>query len=439
MGPNLRLALDPVTGSEYGWREVVGFEHGIGDRARELLLKAIADTTLVRASVFLFGSGALISLSDLAPGGATVSQLGTGHGKSVYRLSLHTRSREAYDVAINLVSAMHPAELREEISWMLAAGAPPPLVEAFGGYYPEYGIFTEEYIPGDHVARQVERLERHGDERRLKTLWPFLAWSALAAHVAFWDRTGRRLALREPTPEMFIVPPHDYYAGTRLVSVSDRSPCPTFDELLDRFQLFFLNRIESSRPDLRGEVSERMLFSATVDALGLHRARALLEVAARLDRRGKAIAAFLAEVAEEGYTPLQVHFAARRYARWLEVNPAATPEARGKTLGELWRTYRLADLEHAWPDTRVRFFRRTVFAEARPELRAALDRLMADARERPGGVELEQEIAANRAAAPPQRRGGLLPGPHDLPLPDPGRRGAAHLPPLRRPPHHRGW
>lgn len=402
IGPNLRLAIDPESGSEYGWKDVIGFEHGIGDRARELLLRAIVDTTLMRASCFLFGRGALLSLADIQPGGATLTQLGTGHGKSVYRLSLHTRARESFDVAINLVSAMHPAELREEISWLLAAGAPPPLVEAFGGYYPEYGIFTEEYIPGDHVARQVERLERHGESKRLAYLWPYLAWSALSAHIAFWDRTGRKLALREPSPEAFIVPSHDYHSGTRLVSISDRSPCGTFDELLDRFQGFFLNRVEAPRPELQGQFAEPMFLSAAVEALGLHRARGLLEVAARMDVRGPAIAAFLDDVREHGYTPLRVHFAGRRYARWLEVNPAATVEAKGKMLGELWGTYRLSEVEETWPDTRIRFFRLTVFAGARPELGAALDRLMQRARAVPMlGLDLEEQVAANRAAIRP--------------------------------------
>ncbi|HEX8910070.1 MAG TPA: GNAT family N-acetyltransferase [Anaeromyxobacteraceae bacterium] len=399
IGPNLRLAIDPETGNEYGWKEVIGFEHGIAERARDLLLRAIVDTTLVRASCFLFGRGALLSLADIPPGGATVSYLGTGHGKAVFRLSIHTRARETFDAAINLVSAMHPAELREEISWLLAAGAPPPLVEAFGGYYPEYGIFTEEYIPGDHVARQVERLERHGETKRLKALWPYLAWSALSAHVAFWDRTGRKLALSEPSPEAFIVPSHDYHTGTRLVSISDRSPCGSFDELLDRFQGFFLNRVEASRPDLQGEVTEVMIFSAAVEALGLARARGLLELAARVDRRAPAISAFLDEVRDHGYTPLRVHFAGRRYARWLVANPAATVEAKGKMLGELWGTYRLSELEATWPDTRIRFFRQTVFAEARAELGAALDRLMQRARAVPMlGLDLEEQVAANRAA-----------------------------------------
>jgi long-chain acyl-CoA synthetase len=402
IGPNLRLAIDPATGTEYGWKDVVAFEHGISERARELLLRAIIDTTLMRASVFLFGRGVLLSLADVPPGGATVTQLGTGHGKSVYRLSIHTRARDIFDVAINLVSAMHPAELREEISWLLAAGAPPPLVEGFGGYYPEYGIFTEEYIAGDHVARQVERLERRGETKRLRALWPFLAWSAASAHVAFWDRTGRRLALREPSPEAFIVPSHDYHAGTRIVSISDRSSCVSLDEIFDRFQTFFLNRVEASRPELHGEVTESILYSAVVEALGLNRARALLELAAKVDRRGPAVVTYLETIRDSGYTPLRVHFAARRYGRWLEVNPAATVEAKGKMLGELWGTYRLAEVEQIWPDTRIRFFRRTVFAGGRPELGAALDRIMHRARNfAVGELDLGEQVAVNRTALRP--------------------------------------
>ncbi len=401
IGPNLRLAIDPETGEEYGWKDVVAFEHGIPGATRELLLRALADTTLVRASVFLFGNGALISLADLPSGGASVSHLGTRLGKSVYRLSLHTRSRESFDVAVNLVESMHPADLREEITWLLACGAPPPLVEAFGGYYPEYGIFSEEFIPGEHVARQVARLERQGEKRRLQNLWPFLGWTALTAHIAFWDRTGRRLALKDPSPEAFIVPSHDYHSGARLVSIADRSPCESFDEVLDRFQDAFLTPVERGRPDLQGQVTEEIFLSAAVEALGPARARALLG-AATSGKRGPAVERFLGHVAADGYTPQRVFFAIRRYGRWLAANPAATEEARGNILVELWTTYRLAELEQAWPDTRTRFFRRTVFARARPEVAEALDRLMSRARALPaGGLQLEEHVAALRAAVQP--------------------------------------
>jgi long-subunit acyl-CoA synthetase (AMP-forming) len=401
VGPNLRLAIDPDTGAEYGWRDVVTFAPNVPPRAKELLLEAITNTTLVRASVFLFSKGVLLSLADLPPGGAVVTHLGTRHGKSVYRLSLATRAREQFDIAINVAEELSPLALREEMRWLMAAGAPPPLVEDFGGYYPDYGIFTEEFIPGEDVAKQLARYEKIGDQRRLDLHWPFLVWSALSALVSFWDRSGRKVALRDPSCGAFIVPSHDYQIGARLVSISGRVECPSLDDLLDRFEAAFVQPVASAHPGARAEVNDRLLLSAVVGALTPHRARPLLE-ASRSGRRGAAIDAFLAELKERGFTPKRVHFAARRYARWTAVNPHATVEARGTMLAELWGTYRLAELEPDYPDTRIRFYRQTVFAAARPEIGAALERLMARARSLPrGGFSLEDQVAAIRASVHP--------------------------------------
>ena len=399
IGPNLRRAIDPETGEEYGWKDVVTFDPDIDASTRSILLNAIGDVTLVRASVFLLSRGALVSLADIPPGGATVSTISRRRGRSVYRLSIQTRSREIHEIAVNLNDEMHPAELREDINWLLAAGAPPPLVEAFAGYFPEYGIFTEEFIPGETVAQLVIRLEKADEIRRLRPLWPFICWTSLAAHVDFWDRTGRRLALHEPAPSVFIVPPHDNQAGARLVSITDRTPCATFDKLLDRFVLSFMGPIETANPSLRGEVEDGVVFSAVIEALGLERGLALLEEAAS-GKRGAAIAAWLEQVKAGGYTPRQVYFAARRFSRWSEMNLNASEEALGKMLGELWRSYRLEEVEQQWTDTRIRFFRQTVFARARPELADALDRLMARARALPAGaLDLEEQVAALRGAA----------------------------------------
>ncbi|HEX9053055.1 MAG TPA: GNAT family N-acetyltransferase [Anaeromyxobacter sp.] len=402
VGPNLRLAIDPQTGAEYGWRDVLVFDENVAPAPAHHLLQALEDSTVVRASVYVLGGGVLISLADIPPGGANVSLLGRQHGKSVYRLSIHTRSREVFDVAINVAEDMNFAELRQEVNWLLAAGAPPPLVEQFAGYFAEWGIFTEEFIPGNTVEKQVARLVRQGETPRMRLLWPFFVWTALEGHARFWDRTGRKLALREPSPAAFIVPSHDYHAGARLVSISDRTPCPTLDALLERFRSAFVARIEASRPELRGTVDDAIYLSAIVEAFGAERGITLLSEAAADSARAVAIETFLERVRAEGFTPQRVWFAARRFRRWLDVNPAATTEARGKMLGELWGTYRLSELEQAWPDTRIRFFRRTVFEGARAELGEALDRLMARARSLPaGGLDVAEQVASIRGAVAP--------------------------------------
>jgi long-chain acyl-CoA synthetase len=403
VGPNLRLAIDPQTGAEYGWKDVLVFDEAIPPESRSHLLQALEDTTIVRASVFLLGRGVLLSLADIPPGGAAVSLLGREHGKAVYRLAVHTRAREVFDVAVNVAEQMNYATLRQEVSWLLAAGAPPPLVEQFAGYFAEWGIFTEEFISGEDVERKVARFLRQGDAARLRSLWPFLTWSAAELHVRFWERSQRRLALREPSPSAFIVPSHDYQTGARLVSLSDRSPCATLDEALDRFQRAFIDRTVAILPELAAEADDWLLLSAAVEAIGFDAGLALLEQLAPTSPRGAAMRSLVEQLRTTGFTPHRVWFAVRRYRRWLAVNPQPTVEARGKMLGELWGTYRLGEVEASWPDTRVRFFRHTVFAGARPELAAALDMLVQRARTAPAGgdLDLEAQVAPVRGAAHP--------------------------------------
>src|SRR5512137_1748236 len=404
VGPNLRLALDPSTNEEYSWREVVRFEDGIAPRTRELLLRVLADSTLVRSTVFILGNGALISLADIPPGGATVTLLGRRLGKSVYRFSLTTRGRETFDFAVNHAETMPPAELRDEVLWLLSSGAPPPLVEAFGSYHPDWGIYTEEFIPGENVEQQLARLLQKGEVRRLRNQWPFLVWTALAAHVGFWDRTGRRVALRDPSPAAFIVPSHDYQTGARLVSISDRGVAERLDDVLDRFETAFITPTEALHPLLRAGLGPTLRFSAVLEALGLERGRTALSSLSP-GPRAEAALAYLAQVEATGFTPRQAHFAIERFRRWRAVNPNAPREAQGAMLGELWTTYKLGDVEKEWPDTRIRFFRRTVFADAREPLGAALDRLMARARSLPYlGLDLREHLASLREAVKPNAR-----------------------------------
>ncbi|MCU0690706.1 MAG: AMP-binding protein, partial [Polyangiaceae bacterium] len=401
IGTNIRLAVDPETAQEYGWHEVVVFDENVPDRHRKLILRAVTETTLVRESVFLFGRGVLLNLADIPPRSLWISHLGTKHGKSVYRLSIQTRIRGAFDVALNVAESVPVGDLREEIRWLMAAGDDPPLVELFGGYFPEYGIFTEEYIPGETVEHQVGRLLRLGAEDRLRALWPFLVWSALGAHVEFWDRTGRVLALDRPEPSNVIIPSHDYHLGARLVSISERTVCTTFETLLGRFEKAFLDPMLEQVPLLRGSSSPVILLSAVVQTLGLERGLELLGGAVQ-GAYGDWVRSFLEEVRARGFTPKRVYFAGRRYQRWIALNPDATVEARGDMLQELWDTYRLDEEEQQFPDARVRFFRGTVFKTARDEIVVGLERWMARARQ--GAMDddaLREQVVALRATAKP--------------------------------------
>lgn len=401
IGTNVRRAVDPGTGEEYGWRDVVVFDDDVPAAHQDLILRATTDTTMIRESVFLFGKGVLLNLAEIPRRSLWVSHLGTKHGKSVYRLSIQTRARGSFDVALNLAESLPVAEMREEIRWLMSAGDEPPLVELFGGYFPEYGIFTEEFIPGETVDRQVARLVRVGSIDRLRNLWPFLVWSALGAHIDFWDRSGRTIALAAPSPSNLIIPSHDYHVGARLISISDRVACTEFDDLLQRFERSFVEPMVTATPELANLISPVILLSAFIETLGLDRGKQLLQ-SVRGGAYAKAVEAFLEGLEARGYTPKRVYFASQRYGRWLAVTPQATVEARGDMVRELWDTYRLDQVEAVHPDTRIRFFRHTVFREARDAVASQIDRLMVQLRvQRLGRQAMSEQVAAIRGSCRP--------------------------------------
>jgi len=411
LGPNQRVAVDPETGLEYRWDDVIAFEEGMDAADRARLLDAIKLTALLREAVFLFSEGTLLRLQDIPPGGIWVCELGRRHGKSVYRISVQTRHLGAYDIGVNLNQTLSPEEVSSEITWLIRASsehAGGRLVEDFGGYWPEYDLWSEEFIPGETVDRFVRRIDRYVDatwQERMKHIWPHFVWSGLAAYVDFWNRTGRRWILADPSPANVIVPSHDYQVGIRIVSITGRQPFTSVAQMVRAFHREFVEAIEQQYPLLNGVCKWSTIFSAFVEVLGEREGLRLLrqaldEADSGADEWAEPLREFIGKVDRSGFLPRRLFFAIRRYHRWLQLNPEATPLARARTLQELYGTYNLSETEQRYPATRTRFFRETVFASADDELARRLDLLIQAQRRRPlSEEEFLDRIAELRGTA----------------------------------------
>ena len=134
----------------------------------------------------------------------------------------------AFDIVLNLNKKLSNENVRDEVNWIILAGSrffTEELVESFGGYWEEFDSWTGEFVPGDTVAKFLQREVRKKDstaEKKLYYLQPFFVWNASAAYTNFWKLTGYNLALADPSPGNFIVPSHDYQTGTKIVSFSER-------------------------------------------------------------------------------------------------------------------------------------------------------------------------------------------------------------------------
>jgi len=411
LGENQVIAVDPETGEEYGWEDVITIEEGVDPEEEQRLKDAIRSTTLIRESIFLFSGREVPRLQDIPPGGIWVSHLVTKHGRSIYRITVYTRHQESYDFAVHLNRTLGPKNVSDELNWKVLTSEPHPehsLVEKLGGFWPEYGLWTDAFASVNTVKRSLRHLARqHGEEgrQRLCQTWPYLAWNGLAAYFDFWARTNRTLHIGKPTPSNVIVPVHDYQTHTRIISISNRLPFKGLMPMMTLLWTRFIAQVEEKYEVLRGLIKGGVLFSALLEVVGEADGLRLLREGLEEEPCEEepawlrpAVRDFLDKVSRVGFRPFRLHFAMKRYRRWAALNPEAEPQARARTLRELYEVYGLERLASQHPEARLRFFRDTVFQNARQPLAYGIDGLIERMRDDPlHSDELIARISSLRA------------------------------------------
>ncbi|MCW8814140.1 MAG: GNAT family N-acetyltransferase, partial [Chlorobium sp.] len=408
LGPNHQLAVDVETGDEYDWEDVLIFEEGIDAEDRLRIKNTIIKTSALREAVFMFSNGVQLRLDDILPSGIWISILESRTDKSIYRITVQTRFRGAFDLTIHLNKNFPPAKVKEEIKWLILAGANTKgerLLPHFGGYWEEYSLWTEAFVPRDSVAKYLERESKRNEEeiqQRLFELWPHFVWNASAAYMNFWTITNYKIELANPMPENVTVPTHDYQTGTLLYSVSKRviSDSPK-DFFVTFFNLFVKSTLEKYT-FLDKKSIWNYIFSGATETVGEERSIELIQNLISEIRTDDSIAEkneiqfraeeFIKSVKRDGFIPKSLFFAIKRFNRWSKVNPDADQTAQAETLYEMYDTYQLFDLEEEYRHTRTFFFLNTAFKNSSAELKKALNNIAL--KQRAGELNLDESQKA---------------------------------------------
>ena len=388
LGQNQKVAVDAETGEEYGWEDVLAFEGGIDPEDRIRIKNALIKTSILREAIFMFSNGIRLRLDDILPGGIWIGLLESKTEKSIYRLTVQTRYQGGFDVTLHLNKNLPPALVAEEIKWLILAGTNlrgERLLPHFGGYWDEYELWTEAFVPRDSLVKYLERESKRKDneyEQRLRELWPHFVWNAASAYMNFWKLTNYTIELTNPSPENITIPAHDYQTGTLLYSVSKRTPSNSSATFFLNFYNLFVKKTLAVYPFLLKQSILNYIFSGITECEGEDKAVALInqfleeinsieniEEKSVIIKRAKE---FVASIQRDGFIPKSLFFAIKRFHRWRKLNPDANISAQAEMLYELYETYQLFDLESDYPSTRTIFYLRTVLSEAKENLNDTL-------------------------------------------------------------------
>ena len=138
-------------------------------------------------------------------------------------------------------------------------------VEEFGGYWPEYNLYTEEYIPGETLSQYLERnrseIEENTAPDRWQMRWLHFIWSGTAAYINFWWRSEKKVQIHKPSPKNVIIPEHDYASGTRLISITNRKSTSEISNVLFSIYKHYIDDTEKEYFGLKRMADWELIFS----------------------------------------------------------------------------------------------------------------------------------------------------------------------------------
>jgi len=397
LGQNQRVAIDPETGEEYRWEDVLIFDQAISESDQFILRKAISERQIIREAIFLFSGHVLISLNNILPSGVWISKYSESENRSVFRVTVQTRFQGGFDLAIHLNHKEPPEMIEEEIKWKVIAGTEvngEKLAAKLGGLWEDYNLWTEEFVGDESVERFIRREYKRNDEltiEKLRNLWKFFVWNAASAYVKFWKLSNMKMELTETTPEGLIISPHDYQTGCIITSFSKRKKTESTLSFVINFYESFVKQTEEKYPQIKKASVWNAIFSGIIEAEGVDGGVHLINKFRRelgdsnFENKNDIISridSFIHNVKNHGFLPKQLYFAVKRFHRWFILNRSASLSAQAEMIYELYETYRLFDLEEQYPAARTRFFLETVFYNSPQRFKDVLRELVRKQRHR---------------------------------------------------------
>lgn len=370
-------SVDPETGTEYSWSDILEFDNVIPNEEKEFLLKLFQSYPIVREAIFLITGYKLLHLENITKKGIWITPMITNIPIKHYRILTTLKDGNSYNFILNHFPESSIIEIEKMSDWQIVKSTGLTSIKVTNDYlcsFPNSGIIISEYDTKANVAAYLRLHEKELNNPKLRDRWDMhwlhFGWSSLQGYIDHWIMTNFQYTLIDPSINNVVVSEYDYVTNVRIIHSFYQEPVKSNLDFITKLYSKLIIDTEKRFKGLNHVINWDVLFTCIMQALGKEKGLVILnQIANEVESKNihglnhAHVNKYISEVEAYGYIPKSVIFAALRFQRWMDLNPEATIESQCNILQEMYNDYRLNTIYTSHPEVRLRYFLLTCFAD----------------------------------------------------------------------------
>ena len=370
-------SVDPKTGLEYSWLDILEIDKVIDQDEQSFLLNLFQTYPIAREAVFILSGYKLLHLEHIQKKGIWITPMNADLPIKQYRILINLQDGNAYNFILYHLPETTEDDIKQMSAWQIVKStglASTRITNDFLCLYPDPGIIVSAYETRANVESYLRLHEEELNNPKLRDRWDMrwlhFGWSGLQGYINHWSLTDFQFSTMNPAINNVIISEYDNAINVRINHSLFQDPVKSCLDFITTLYNKLITTTEKKFTGLNHVLNWEIVFTSILQAAGKEKGLAILnQIANEVENNDVSglnqahVLEYIAEVEAYGYIPKPVIFAALRFQRWMDLNPKATIEARCDILQELYNDYRLDTIYTLHPEVRLRYFLLTRFVD----------------------------------------------------------------------------
>jgi long-chain acyl-CoA synthetase len=372
------------------WKDLIIYDDDIRENEIRKINNILIDTPFLRQSVILGYDEDDFNIEDLTSDGIWISRINLSISSGRYRISINTTSGKHFDLQLAIGENLQDMTALQSAYWLAAISGysfHPRVLPRLGSCNPKLDARSMIY-PGDLNAwdkiREYASSYLPENPFPRQDAWKKLFIESFTVFFRAWMYSDKRVISGLVSPENVVVPELDFHEGATILFLSEIQIYNNTLSLIDPIIQNFYRKTIAHYPWCDKMLDYNWIFDACIEAFGIKEAKLFLNelkndliVNINVNKSYLSLVSsldtYLEKIGNEYYVPLPLINAVERYNQWLQTNINASYHAKGHTINELYRLYRIADYPFI---ARFYLFRYTYFKDFNKEVKKYFDLLL---------------------------------------------------------------